>query len=657
MELSIIIVNYNVRYFLEQCLNSVERAIEGINAEVFIVDNASADNSCQMLQEKFSHFNIIESDSNLGFSKANNLAIARAQGKYILLLNPDTVVGENTFKDCIRFMNDHPKAGGLGVRMIDGKGRFLPESKRGLPTPLTAFYKIFGVSSLFPKSKKFNPYHLGHLDEFETNEIDVLSGAFMFMRKSILDQIGMLDETYFMYGEDIDLSYRITMGGYSNYYFPKTTIIHYKGESTKKGSLNYVLVFYKAMAIFAKQYFSEKNAQLFSLIINLAIYFRAFMAIGHRILRTLFLPLFDFWILSTGIYAITIIYETQYKYVNGGSFEPEVKQFGIPLIALLIVVCTQLFGGYKKKVKFPTMIKASIGAAIILMISYSLLDESLRFSRVVILLSSIWVILSTLSLKPLLHALKLIRIDFNLPLRILVVGNKKSIDDATSILLSHSNKIEYIGHLCPSEEFRTEEASYYNGRFSQITDITEIYEVDELLFCEQDLNYHQIIKCMETTYYKDLNFKLFSKSGAFILGSDSVDTQGDLYTSSFNYINQGSNPTEKRLLDILLSLFFIATLPFLIFIVKSPFNLIQNLIRTLGGQTSLVGYYSAKKDFKPDYVPKIKPGILHPGDIIPTNELSPTIEEQLNINYASHYSISKDLKIISRSLAILGRKI
>jgi len=273
MKLSVIIVNYNVKYFLEQCLHSVIKATQNVSSEVFVVDNNSVDGSCAMVQEKFPQVKLIANKQNTGFSKANNQAIRISQGEYVLLLNPDTVVEEDTFSKVVDFMDSHADAGGLGVKMIDGKGVFLPESKRGLPTPIVAFYKIFGFSSLFPKSKIFSKYHLGYLNNDETNEIEVLAGAFMLMRKSTLDKVGLLDEDYFMYGEDIDLSYRITLGGYKNYYYPETTIIHYKGESTKKGSINYVKVFYNAMIIFASKHFSAGNARLFSFVINFAIYF------------------------------------------------------------------------------------------------------------------------------------------------------------------------------------------------------------------------------------------------------------------------------------------------------------------------------------------------------------------------------------------------
>ena len=198
MDLSVIIVNYNVKYFLEQCLHSVEKAMEGLSVEVFVVDNNSVDGSVNHIRPKFPWVRIIENKKNLGFSKANNQAIKESSGRYVLLLNPDTVVEEQTFRKCIAFMDAHPEAGALGVKMIDGKGHFLPESKRSLPTPAVAFCKVFGLSALFPKSKRFGKYHLGYLDKNQVHAVDVLAGAFMFLRKETISKVGLLDEDYFM---------------------------------------------------------------------------------------------------------------------------------------------------------------------------------------------------------------------------------------------------------------------------------------------------------------------------------------------------------------------------------------------------------------------------------------------------------------------------
>ena len=213
VKLSIIIVNYNVKHFLEQCLKSVYQAIGTIDAEVFVVDNNSIDGSQNMVKSLFPKVILIANSKNTGFSTANNQAIKKSQGEYVLLLNPDTVVPENCFESILEFADNTPDLGGCGVPMVDGQGTYLPESKRGLPTPEVAFYKMIGLNKVFPNSKKFGKYHLGYLDADKNHEVEILAGAFLLIRKKVLDQIGLLDETFFMYGEDIDLSYRILQGG------------------------------------------------------------------------------------------------------------------------------------------------------------------------------------------------------------------------------------------------------------------------------------------------------------------------------------------------------------------------------------------------------------------------------------------------------------
>ena len=284
MELSVIIVNYNVKYFLEQCLLSVLKAARGMTMEIFVVDNASTDGSREWLEEKFPEVKFTWNRHNPGFAKANNQALEQASGEYILFLNPDTILPEDCFQQCIHYFNYHPEAGALGVCMIDGSGKFLKESKRGFPTPMAAFYKLTGLSALFPRSPVFSRYHMGHLDPADNHETDVLAGAFMMVRKKVLDITGGFDESFFMYGEDIDLSYRIQQAGYKNIYLAKCPILHFKGESTRKGTLNYVRLFYGAMAIFARKHYGGMSAGIFSFFIHLAIWVRAFFsAIGHFI--------------------------------------------------------------------------------------------------------------------------------------------------------------------------------------------------------------------------------------------------------------------------------------------------------------------------------------------------------------------------------------
>jgi len=272
VKLSVIIVSYNVKYYLEQCLESVVRASCGINTEVIVVDNNSTDGTVDYLTPRFRDVLFIQNNDNIGFARANNQAINISKGEYVMLLNPDTIIGENVLADCVRFMDDHPQAGSTGVRMLHTDGSFALESRRGIPTPFTSFCKMVGLTSRFPKSQTFGRYYMQYLDENLPNQIEILSGACMFLRRSVLDKCGLLDETFFMYGEDIDLSYRMLMTGHNNYYLP-VSILHYKGESTNKSSFKYVTTFYKAMLIFFEKHYGHYNFFI-TIPIKLAIYFK-----------------------------------------------------------------------------------------------------------------------------------------------------------------------------------------------------------------------------------------------------------------------------------------------------------------------------------------------------------------------------------------------
>ncbi|OZA65091.1 MAG: hypothetical protein B7X72_08005 [Sphingobacteriia bacterium 39-39-8] len=284
LELSIIIVNYNVRFFLEQCLHSVYKAVQGLNAEVWVVDNASTDGSLDYLQPLFPWVHFLPNPENIGYARANNQALTHCRGRYILFLNPDTLVAEDCFRLCLDFMQAQPMAGAMGIRMLDGSGKFLPESKRAFPSPVSALYKLTGLSGFFPRSAVCNHYSLGHLSQDQNHQVDVLAGAFMLLPKSVLDQVGSFDERFFMYGEDIDLSYRVQKAGFQNYYFAGSSIIHFKGESTRKGSLNYVLLFYNAMRLFVQKNYSGGRAGIFAFFIQLAILIRGAFSIIYRLL-------------------------------------------------------------------------------------------------------------------------------------------------------------------------------------------------------------------------------------------------------------------------------------------------------------------------------------------------------------------------------------
>jgi len=275
MQVSIVIVNYNVKYFLEQCLCSVKQAIKQIDAEIIVVDNASSDNSITYLQPLFPEVQFVQNNSNLGYAKACNQGYRLAKGEYVLFLNPDTMVAEQCFHECISFLKTHADCGALGVRMIDGSGKFLAESKRSFPSPLISFFKLIGLATLFPSSRFFNKYALGNLNENEIHVIEVLAGAFFMTTKKLLERLNGFDESFFMYGEDIDLSYRIHQAGFKNYYLGTTTILHFKGESSRRAGMNYVKMFYSAMNVFVKKHYSKAQSILFSFFIYLLTIFKS----------------------------------------------------------------------------------------------------------------------------------------------------------------------------------------------------------------------------------------------------------------------------------------------------------------------------------------------------------------------------------------------
>jgi N-acetylglucosaminyl-diphospho-decaprenol L-rhamnosyltransferase len=277
LQLSIIIVNYNVQYFLEQCLYSVTKACASVDAEIFVVDNNSTDDSKAFFAGKFSAVKFIWNTENVGFAKANNQALHLCSGKYILFLNPDTILPEDCLTKCIAHLEADNTIGALGVKMIDGSGVFLKESKRGFPSPLTALYKLCGLATIFPDSATFAKYYLGNLSQNDNHEVDVLSGAFIMVPKKIIDVIGSFDETFFMYGEDIDLSYRIQKAGFKNRYFAESTIIHFKGESTNKMSLQYLRHFHKAMYLFVRKHYDFTQFAILYFLIQLLLWPRAIL--------------------------------------------------------------------------------------------------------------------------------------------------------------------------------------------------------------------------------------------------------------------------------------------------------------------------------------------------------------------------------------------
>ncbi|MEM6317314.1 MAG: glycosyltransferase [Bacteroidota bacterium] len=650
MKLSIIIVNYNVRYFLEQALLSVQKATKNLSAEIFVVDNNSVDDSVYMVRTKFSTVHLIANTDNPGFSKANNQAIRLAKGEYILLLNPDTLVEEDTLEKCVAFMETHPDAGALGVKMIDGAGNFLPESKRGLPTPTTAFYKTFGLSKLFPNSPIFNQYHLGFLDEDKTHEVDVLAGAFMLLRKSVLDKIGLLDEAFFMYGEDIDLSYRVQKAGYKNYYFAETSIIHYKGESTKKGSLNYVKVFYNAMIIFAKKHFQGEKASFFVAILQFAIYFRAFLTILSNAFRRLYLPLLDALFIFVGIYWLKDFWATSY-FDDPDYYQLSFLYFNVPLYISVWLGSIYFNGGYDGDRSVKKLFKGLTFGSILLAAIYGFLPAAYRTSRMLLLLGAFWAVISTFFIRTVLHFWKYqnLKIGQQIVRNLVIVGEEKEADRALDLLKKANIPQNFIGFVAPESN----DKQIYLSHLDNLQEVVNIYDINEIIFCSKDISTQSIMQWM-TRLGNRIGYKIVPSETMSIIGSNSKNTPGELYTVAIRYrINDAVLRRSKRLLDITFALIFIVFSPFLFFFVKAKRNFLKNSWQVLVGKKTWVGYASLENP--PRDLPKLRPNVLTPLDGFDYKNWEQKTVERLNFFYARDYEWTKDLELLLKGIRHLGR--
>lgn len=643
MKLSVIIVNYNVRHFLEQCLHSVFKAAQQVKTEVIVVDNNSVDGSCHMVKDKFPQVKLIENKENLGFSTANNQAIVMASGEYILLLNPDTIVEEDTFRKSVEFMDLHPEAGCAGVKMIDGKGRFLPESKRGLPTPWVAFYKIFGLSGIFPGSRKFGRYHLSYLDPDTTHEVDVLCGAFMLLRREALNRTGLLDESFFMYGEDIDLSYRLQKAGYRNYYYPGTTIIHYKGESTRKASINYVKIFYQAMLIFSRKHFSTGNFRLYSFFIHLAIYFRALIAIGQRLFSRIYLPLVDFAVIMAGFAVLVPLWER--LMFEPGYYPDFFLQTVVPVYIAIWLAGAGVSGGYRKPANLFRLVRGLIWGTLAILVMYSLVEEGLRFSRALILLGAGWAVVLLPVLRILFNRMKLkgFELDIDKPKRIAIAGHSEEVRRVKNLLYQTPVNPVIVGAISISGD---ETGDEFLGHIHQIRDIIEVNRIDEIIFCAENLSSGEIIRTMLDLSKLDVAYKIAPPESYSIIGSNSIHTAGDLYLVNVNAISRKPNRRKKRLLDTLTATALFISLPTTCWFFKHKKQLVINIFHAITGKITWVGYISEDDSMK--NLPSLPPCVIDQSAIF-QSDLSHHHKNQLNILYAKDYSVWNDLTLIIKN--------
>ena len=644
MDLSVIIVNYNVKYFLEQCLFSVMKAVENIEAEIFVVDNNSTDGSRAFFKDRFHRVKFIWNSGNLGFSKANNIAVQHAIGKYILFLNPDTLVPEDCFEKCISFLTSHKEAGALGIKMLDGSGIFLKESKRSFPSPLTSFYKLSGLARLFPHSKKFSRYHQGHLDEDANSEVEVLAGAFMMVPEKIIDDVGSFDEVFFMYGEDIDLSYRIRKAGYKNFYFADSCILHFKGESTKKGRLNYVRLFYKAMSIFARKHYGNR-AVFFNFLIQLGIVLRAFLSAIKRFVQWVGMPVIDGMVILMSFWAVKYLWNEFVK--RDVNYYPNMLLIAFPFFTFIFLVASYYSGLYDNGFKQRRLNHSTIIASGLLLSVYALLPESLRFSRGILVFGSLLAFVLMTLLRGWLIRGKVIERDAKSEehRQTFIVGTEKEFEEVNDIMQHAGMGERVLGRVGVKGD-----SANTTGSLDDIPGLLTTYSIKEVIFCEGELSFKQIINLVKKIP-KHVRIKIHACDAGGIIGSDSKNISGHFISPDKKIkLSLPISRRNKNLMNVMVSVLFIVTFPVHFILQKNPVRFFGNVFDTLLLKKSWVGY-----SLQETMLPPLKPGVLsttglpHELNTIPPDSLAAADKW-----YATDYDVWNDVRIIRRGYAFLG---
>ena len=644
MQLSVIIVNYNVKYFLEQCLHSVQKACRAIDSEIIVADNNSTDGSRVYLEDNFPAVKFIWNSDNIGFAKANNLALEKAKGEFILFLNPDTLLAEDSIEKCMQFFKTQEKIGALGIHMVDGSGNFLKESKRAFPSPLTSLFKLSGLARLFPRSKIFARYHLGHLPENENHEVDVLAGAFMMMPKKVLDEIGNFDERFFMYGEDVDLSYRIQQAGYKNYYFAESSIIHFKGESTKRGSLNYVRLFYKAMSLFVKKHYSGGKAGFFIFFIQTAIIIRAFFSAMGNLLKKIGLPILDAGLILGSFMLTRILWSNLVR--QEVNYSPHVLFTAFPAFTALFLITAFYSGLYDKGYKQSQLVRSTTIAALVLLSVYALLPESIRFSRGILVMgiALAFVLMNMMRLLFIKWHYLETNNEFEERRQTIVVAAEKDFLIIADMLHKAGMTERVLGRVGSESPNATA-----LGNIEQLPELVKKYPVKEIIFCENGLSFKEIIGSINALPGTTRN-KFHASGSNSIVGSDSKNTSGGFIANSKKYkIEMPLQRRNKRLMDIIVSVLFLLTLPVIVFIKINGSTFYKNILAVLTGKKTWVGYASETNS-----LPKLKEAVITSTSLpAKLNDLPAESLMKSDEWYASGYTVMTDLKKIGRGFKYL----
>lgn len=622
---------------MEQCLQSVCRASEGKDVEVIVVDNRSTDGSKDFFKGRFTDVTFVWNEENTGFAKANNQALALARGEYVLFLNPDTLVPEDCFDQCIEFIKSKENRCALGVKMIDGSGNFLKESRRSFPSPQTSFYKLSGLSALFPNSPVFARYYLGHFDRNAAHETDVLAGAFIMAPRNILEEVHGFDEKFFMYGEDIDLSYRIQKAGYSNYYFPQTTIIHFKGESTKKGSLNYVRMFYNAMSVFAKKHYGGSKAGLFNLLIQAGIVVRAAMSAISRFIKWVGLPVLDALLILLSFWIVRSFWAATLRPYMG--FNPQLLWITFPAFTILFLITSYYSGLYDNGYRQSRLNTATLVSGLVLFTVYTFLPLSEQFSRGILLFSIVLGYLLISLLRIILHAVGIIsKKKINDAPLIAIVGSNNEFEKVMSIMKSSGQEDLVLGRIAVNGD--DEKNTLGNRR--HLDKILQANILKELIYCQGDLSFKEIIENVQQLP-PNTEASFFSRGCHSIIESHDRHSAGSFLSASAYYRLQ--NPLyrrAKRLNDFCMATAFLVIFPIHFILKKRPVIFLKNMFSILFNQKTFVSYAEVSAE-----LPRLKKGLLSSTGLpAEKNTLPTTALFHSDHIYARNYSVFADLGLV-----------
>ncbi len=662
-DLSVIIVNYNVRYFLEQCLHAVRRASSDLDVETIVVDNDSTDDSLAMLR-KYPEVTVIANRENVGFAQANNQAIRIARGRYVLLLNPDTLVGEDTFAHCLALAEADPAIGVIGVRMVDGQGLYLPESKRGLPTPWVSFAKMSGLGRLAPRSRRFNGYYLGHLRDDLIADVEVLPGAFMWLRPAALAAVGGgLDEDYFMYGEDIDLSYLIAEAGYRVVFDPTTEIIHYKGESTRKQSWQYVKAFYRAMAIFSRKHLQRPGWSPQPLL-ELAIYGRAFVAVLLNLIARAMPVLLDLGLLWFVLHAVKRWWASYYFGTADYYVATRFDTVNAPVYLLAWVVGLALSGAYDRPLKIWAVLRGVGLGTVLSLLAYALLPAAFHTSRAIIVLTALFggaalglLRIAWSGVRP--RDVSLTRSHLGRERRLVVIGTAAEGARALMLLGRAGVPRQYLGRIASSDPNLADSDNDVDvlGQVADTHAIVGAYDIDEVVVGLETLPTSFVMALMQQLGRR-IDYRTLAPGAEAIVGSPSRNTPGILYAIDGGFaIAESAERRAKRTLDIAVAVVILLLAPLAVLFI-SPLGVLRNAWGVLCGGLTWVGYGGRGSSTRP--LPKLRPGVLPHGyfpgvDAIEASGQATPAFAKTDHDYARYWRLGEDWRLVRMQWRHLGR--